>query len=529
MSASRGIPRPAGSALDQCLTDYTYRPPLGGREPFCAADSLRAALRGGDGTKGQPRGVWARQALELEARERRELRAAKPGLVVDTELRDFLRKTTSYADRLRGRAALLRTAQRLPGMRGHRIGQCLQRMSRRGPTDPADGQRTVEVVAQCDYQGPAAYTELTGAPRYRGITVCGRGWVCPVCAAKITERRRRELRRGCARWRAAGGEVLLLTLTYPHGPMDDLGTAWERLGAAYQRFGRSPTVKRFRRSIRWAGRTRSREVTYGRNGWHPHVHALEFVAARWDDELIAGWREALALEWRRCCEAAGLEAPSLDHGCTLVRGDVDDYIAKWGLDAELTKWHAKREAPDPDAGGEPALHGYSPFDLLRIAAGELEADHPRLNITRERAGVLFTRYAEAVHGTAQLHWTRGLKAKLALAELIGDAAPLPAEAPLLAGAPHGALELDAPTDAEAAEAAELEQNETVLGALRAEDWFVISQTRRQVEFLGLVAALGFAGARAFVPQWRRELEAWRAKRLAYERRRRGIQWLWRGG
>ncbi len=63
-------------------------------------------------------------------------------------------------------------------------------------------------------QGPQG-----GTARFGGLEICGSVWLCPVCAAKITERRRRELEGGVARWverrapAGRGGVVLLVTLT----------------------------------------------------------------------------------------------------------------------------------------------------------------------------------------------------------------------------------------------------------------------------------------------------------------------------
>src|ERR1039457_5279378 len=48
---------------------------------------------------------------------------------------------------------------------------------------------------------------------YRGLQVCGSVWVCPVCAAKISEPRRMDLQAAIASWTAKGGEVRHVVLT----------------------------------------------------------------------------------------------------------------------------------------------------------------------------------------------------------------------------------------------------------------------------------------------------------------------------
>ena len=58
---------------------------------------------------------------------------------------------------------------------------------------------------------------------YKGLQTCGSVWACPVCAAKISERRRVELKTAIALHQAKGGQVLLATYTNPHHLGDDLG------------------------------------------------------------------------------------------------------------------------------------------------------------------------------------------------------------------------------------------------------------------------------------------------------------------
>ena len=55
-----------------------------------------------------------------------------------------------------------------------------------------------------------------GTASYGGLQTCGSVWTCPICAAKIAERRRLEIQAAMAQHRAQGGEVHLLTLTTPH-------------------------------------------------------------------------------------------------------------------------------------------------------------------------------------------------------------------------------------------------------------------------------------------------------------------------
>lgn len=61
-----------------------------------------------------------------------------------------------------------------------------------------------------------------GRAYFDGVQTCGSVWLCPVCAAKITERRRNELQELIDAHRVAGGSLLFLTLTIPHQRHDVL-------------------------------------------------------------------------------------------------------------------------------------------------------------------------------------------------------------------------------------------------------------------------------------------------------------------
>src|SRR5204863_5978567 len=86
-----------------------------------------------------------------------------------------------------------------------------------------------ERVAQCLRQiNPmAAGVEVLHSPEhqvahYKSLIVCGSVWMCPLCAAKISERRRDELERAVSRHIAQNGAVYMATYTVSHSRHDDL-------------------------------------------------------------------------------------------------------------------------------------------------------------------------------------------------------------------------------------------------------------------------------------------------------------------
>ncbi|MFW1848875.1 rolling circle replication protein, Rep63 protein, partial [Acinetobacter oleivorans] len=61
------------------------------------------------------------------------------------------------------------------------------------------------------------FNENNKKAHWGNLQRCGSIWSCPVCAKKITESRRSELKNGLANWKQKhSGSVLLLTLTFSH-------------------------------------------------------------------------------------------------------------------------------------------------------------------------------------------------------------------------------------------------------------------------------------------------------------------------
>ena len=237
---------------------------------------------------------------------------------------------------------------------------------------------------------------------YSGLIVCGSVWTCPVCAAKISERRRLELQAAIAQHRESGGDAYLLTLTTPHGRRDDLAQLLAMQAKALASFTAQRAVKAVFAEMGEIGRVRAFEVTHGRkgtnNGWHPHYHFLQFAKGGADAAQLMDWRTRLYLEWAKCCERAGLGTPSFQHGLDLQDGSkADKYLSKWGLECEMTKGHVKQAK----AGGE------TPFDLLRAVLAD-KSDR--------QAAALFSEFGRVFKGKRQLSWSRGLRARFDLAE-----------------------------------------------------------------------------------------------------------------
>ena len=289
---------------------------------------------------------------------------------------------------------------------------------------------------------------------YAGLQTCGSVWVCPVCGAKVVERRRGEIQQAMAMHRACGGEVHLLTLTVPHTRFNALDDLLERQGKALQGFLRDFTVKAVFMKMGYIGQIRGYETTHGRkgtnNGWHPHFHFLQFVMVK--GTLRSSWtgKRGSICGGDAYCQKAGLGSPSFQHGIDLRDGSfASNYVAKWGLEDEMTKGHIKKGK----AGG-------NAFDLLRAVLADKED---------KQAAALFAEFAKAFKGKRQLSWSNGLKAKFNLAEKNDE-------------------EL----------ASELEDNAELLGLLTPDEWRDVLKVRARATVLELAAAAGWPAVKKFL-------------------------------
>lgn len=249
---------------------------------------------------------------------------------------------------------------------------------------------------------------------YQGLLVCGRVWLCPVCAAKIAERRRQELRDAIKAAISMGMRVYFVTLTVKHGIGDDLQELLDKQAKALNRLSSGKySIKNQLRSIyadkeedcpEIHGYIRALEVTHGNeNGFHPHFHLLVFTSQGMPESVL---RYVYSDAWKRACRLSGLPEPSDERGVTVQDGShAAKYASKWGLEDEMTKAHAKATK----------RKGLTPWGMLRASLDGDDPDYPPA-----RASALFRVYAKAFHGRRQLFWSNGLRKLLQLAQELTD-------------------------------------------------------------------------------------------------------------
>lgn len=243
---------------------------------------------------------------------------------------------------------------------------------------------------------------------YHGLMTCGSIWTCPVCAAKISERRRQELKSALQVAEQKDLKAHFVTLTFPHGISDDLNDILSKMSQAFKRLSAGKysvknSLARISPDLSIEGFIRAIEVTHGKNGFHPHIHMIVFSNSDTRSSIL---QYVYSHSWTRACRLAGLPEPSLEHGCTVQDGSqAAEYVSKWGMEDEMTKANSKKGK----------TKGLSPWGLLSAA---LDGDNPDYPV--KKAGDLFRVYARAFKGRRQLYWSNGLRNRLELAKEVTD-------------------------------------------------------------------------------------------------------------
>ncbi len=236
------------------------------------------------------------------------------------------------------------------------------------------------------------YSPARKAAHLAGLMVCASPWSCPVCAARISERRRGEVAQAIAWAKGAGLQVVLSTFTLRHGSNHSLAVSLGALNGAYRRMHRRRDFVALRASYGLVHGIRGLEATHSLDhSWHPHFHVLQFVSPGLD---VTAYAAALSAAWLPSLAAEGFSATArrgVDVKATW--GHVEQYVTKlgrtWDAADELTKANSKRGRKD----------SFTAMDLLRSVAETGDQAHASL----------FREFALTMKRKHQLQWTRGLK------------------------------------------------------------------------------------------------------------------------
>jgi hypothetical protein len=284
---------------------------------------------------------------------------------------------------------------------------------------------------------------------YSGLVTCHSVWHCPICAAKISERRRDDTTRAIEAMNELDYRVFFATYTIKHGRHDSLKDLLTGFLDAHTGMTAGTNGQKLRRDFGIIGTIRALETTWGLGtSWHPHAHVLIFVGNQSidEDEL----EERLWKAWQRETKRVGLPVHRKGFDFDRTRGAAGDYVAKWGREPIQTPWGVEHEIAKAHIKQSRLNDRYTPFGMLRAIH---EGGHDEL-IPR------FREYAMWFKGKRQVRWTPGLAALMGLKDK---------------------------TDAEIAE--EQREEAYLLGRLTREQWKVVLANDVRGEIL-LIARQG---------------------------------------
>ncbi len=317
-------------------------------------------------------------------------------------------------------------------IRGNASARVRRFMLQSGARELLPGER----VSHCLRTPVGGLVSVLYSPKYRaghlgGLQTCGSVWSCPVCSAKISEKRASDLTQATHMWRERGGLLFLVTLTLKHSASDPLlipaipdrveeipwlkpktikgtgspasGVLGDLMQASYL-FRTGGWWTRFQERYGLGekngggGTVRSLEVTDGSHGWHPHLHVLFFVKSGADR---AAFTSDLKARWGEVVEKVGGYA-STDWGCDVrsANEEIAAYLAKFGKEQFWTVARELSKSSSKNAYGS----GRSMNELLE--AFVVHGDH--------RAGVRWREYAKAFKGRNQHVYSPGLRGRLGL-------------------------------------------------------------------------------------------------------------------
>ncbi len=240
---------------------------------------------------------------------------------------------------------------------------------------------------------------------FSGMSTCGCGWACPVCAAKIRFHRADEVSRAVVAALQQGMGAVFVTRTIPHSAEDALAKTLGLLAEGRRYVANQQVVKGLRRAAGYIGGIASKEITYGVNGWHPHTHDIEFTERPVSLADFAGLSGVYFEYLSRFYSRNGFDGLSRHHGVRVEQVQLDgvalaNYVAKAQEGADI-RLHTAQELARADLkqGREGSL---MPFDIL---SGFFETGDMAL---LDRWG----EYEWETVGKSVIRFTKGLRARL---------------------------------------------------------------------------------------------------------------------
>lgn len=253
------------------------------------------------------------------------------------------------------------------------------------------------------HSGPAGAT-------FSGVKTCGLIWLCPCCSATIRQGRAKEIELGVGVWLGMRGGVAFGTFTLPHRARTPLRASLDALRQAYRDARQHSAVRAVCDDLGVEANIRALEVTYGINGWHPHLHLLWLTRRPLTDDDCKRLQRAFYSAFTAALLRRGWAAPSKERGVlvlpvSLVKGakSLGSYLSKV-QDAYGDSTVAKEMARGDLKRGRKKSR--TPFELAASAVAGDRRDAAR-----------WLEYEAGIHRAIAIQWTPHLKGRLGVLEV----------------------------------------------------------------------------------------------------------------
>jgi hypothetical protein len=239
---------------------------------------------------------------------------------------------------------------------------------------------------------------------YKNLIVCASVWACPVCSAKITERRKIELQTAP---RLNDFSKFMVTYTFQHKRSDNLKALYDDLSEGLRDMKNSRGYKNLLADLQIVGSVTGSEVTVSDlNGWHPHKHALMFSELLQDEISADEIQGELAKLFITALQQRGRYAHIKIGVNVQTEHVIAAYVAKMG---EGEKWTLAAEIAKSAVKTGKSKDHFHPFELIDMYLSR-----------NQYAGKLFLEYVYTMKGKKQLFYSPGLRELLGLGDDISD-------------------------------------------------------------------------------------------------------------
>ena len=155
--------------------------------------------------------------------------------------------------------------------------------------------------------------------RILGPRACQNSWACPECTARQMKKYSTRIAAALDALKDQGYAAAMFTFTIFHTIRQSCEDTFFLLRKAWEIMDKQKTWRRkkkdgsyyvnagiwsqFHNAFQFTHHVKTLEVTYGKHGWHPHIHMLIWFKKS-DLQKLADWEEKLNTEWSRCIDKA---------------------------------------------------------------------------------------------------------------------------------------------------------------------------------------------------------------------------------